>query len=104
MSLIHYQQLVDAAKRLAERGIEVYEHHYNNLAFGSWTVIAGKRHEQVRFVWDGRDGFLTISEASFSDSRSTPAWNTVKQTGINTQSGHEVWQVVVDFLATKFAV
>jgi hypothetical protein len=104
VELKHFEQLNDAAKSLSTRGIEIYEHHYFGVAFGNWTVVAGKRKERVRFDWDGREAFLTISEASFPDSQHATEWNQTKQMGINSTDGGEVWRAVVEFLEVKFAV
>ena len=103
MNSTYFQQLLDYTTALEQRGIEIYEHHYFSLAFGSWTLIAGKRHERIRFDWDGRDAFLTISETTFSDARSTQEWKKIQQMGINTKDREQIWHAIIDFLTTKFA-
>lgn len=104
MDLKHFEQLNETANSLSARGIEIHEHHYFGLAFGNWTLIAGKRKERVRFDWDGRDAFLTISEAKFPDSQHSTEWTQIKQTGINSTDGREVWRTVSEFLNVKFAI
>jgi hypothetical protein len=59
----HLQRLGQLASVLAERGIAIYEHEYLMLAFGSFRLELGTRHRRWRFSWDGKEGYLDVSDA-----------------------------------------
>jgi hypothetical protein len=58
----HLERLARLAGVLAERGIAIYEHEYLLLAFGSFRLELGTRHERWGFSWDGKEGFLGVSD------------------------------------------
>jgi hypothetical protein len=74
----HLKRIMALAERLSPQGMAIYEHSYHLLAFGSWTIVAGRRNKRFRFSWDGRDEFLEIS-ASERDLSSAPArWSHIR--------------------------
>lgn len=76
-SMKHFMMMHFLASDLAKKCIAVYEHEFAMLTFGSFTVIAGTRHKRWRFIWDGKDGVMTVSFVAVSDSRSAPEWRTL---------------------------
>src|SRR5439155_6479706 len=74
----HFQRFFALAQQLAGRGVAIYEHHWDFLAFGSWTIVAGSRHRRFEFSWDGREFSISVSQCEFSDSRSHPHWSAPK--------------------------
>ena len=102
-SVRHLELLLAMAQRLAALDIAIYEHNYYALVFGSWILVVGKRKERVRFSWDGRDGFLTVEQATVPDSRQQPKWEPVKTDGIQVTEYAETLDAVEKFLREKFA-
>jgi hypothetical protein len=103
-SVKHIEAVLAMAQRLASLDIAIYEHSYNALVFGSWTIVAGKRKERVRFSWDGRDGFLTVEQAGFPDSRQHTNWEHVKTEGVDVRNYTEALDAAERFLRQKFTV
>ena len=102
-SVRHIEAVLAMAQRLSESDIAIYEHRWLALVFGSWTIVAGKRKERVRFSWDGRDGFLTVEQAAVPDSRHTVEWEHVKTEGVDVRHYTEALDAVEQFLRRKFA-
>jgi hypothetical protein len=67
------------AARLLQRGRSVFDVRYDGLAFGSWTLTAGRPKQRVEVSWDGREGLFTCRTATFGDSQSRPAWRTLSE-------------------------
>ena len=65
----HLGRVNDVSRRLAERGVVVYEHNFQRDA-DRWTVVAGQQRVRLRIDWDGADATLTVREAS-TDSPAT---------------------------------
>ena len=59
----HLGRVHDVSRRLAERGVVIYEHNFRRDA-DRWTVVAGQQRARLRIDWNGTDATLTVSEAS----------------------------------------
>ena len=77
-SVEHFQQVFALAQQLSGLGVAIYEHHWDFLTFGSWTIVAGSRHRRFEFCWDGREFSISVSQCEFSDSRSHQHWSAPK--------------------------
>ncbi len=66
--------LASLASRLLAKRIAIYRVEYDYSHFGSWTLVAGSRHKRVKLDWDGKESYLAVSTALFSDAQSPPAW------------------------------
>ena len=73
-SLEHFTRVQSLSARLASRSIAIYEYQVHLLAFGSFTLQSGDRHRRWQFIWDGKDGTITVSTAAVSDSGNVPEW------------------------------
>lgn len=102
-SVLHLEAVHAMAQRLSALDISIYEHSYRALAFGSWTIEAGKRKERARCVWDGRDEVLTVEQGVSSDSQRTD-WQPVEGEGDGVKHSAQALEVVETFLRRKFAV
>ena len=103
----HFKAIVDIGERIKEIDVSIYEHHYYPIVFGSWTLIVGKRKERTKFDWDGRDGYLQYSEASFPDSsysNSNVEWTHIKNEGVNYDDPVSVYERIKKYLLTKYCV
>jgi hypothetical protein len=74
----HLKRVTALAERLAARGIAIYEHSYHMLAFGSWTIVAGRRKKRVNFSWDGRDECFDIPVAEHDSSAVPARWSHIR--------------------------
>ncbi len=70
----HTELLNKLATQLEIIGLTLYEHAYYYQVFGSWHVIVGKPHDRMRFSWDGKESYLGVTQAQFSNSNSIPVW------------------------------
>lgn len=102
-SVKHIEAVLAIAQRLSSSDIAIYEHTYHALVFGSWTIVAGKRKERVRFSWDGRDGILTVEQAIFPDSQQRTEWEHVKTEGVDVRHYSQALDAVESYLRRKFA-
>ena len=59
---------------LADEKIELFEHTYHPQAFGSFELVLGKGHDQLKFTWDGKDEILSVSFAKVPNQNATPSW------------------------------
>ena len=72
----HIERLLALAESLRALGKSVYHHEWHELAMGSWSLTAGTRHRSYRFIWDGRDGIMSVQgpfHASQGSSSSSPS-------------------------------
>jgi hypothetical protein len=56
----HIQRLLGLAESLRARRVSVYHHEWHELAMGGWSLTAGTRHRSYQFIWDGRDGVISV--------------------------------------------
>ena len=56
----HIERLLALAESLRALRFAVYHHEWYELAMGSWKLTAGTRHRSYEFVWDGRDGVISV--------------------------------------------
>jgi hypothetical protein len=73
-SAAHFESLAKLLRELAERRIELLEHAYHPQAFGSFEVKLGRGHDQLRFIWDGREAILSVSFAKVQNKSAVPSW------------------------------
>ncbi len=98
------RQLAGLASLLAERDIVVGTLHADWSAFGSWTLIAHKHHEAVRFLWDGRDGYLTVEGSRVRNYSAPNEWREECVKGFDRVSGDDPVKFVADYLQKRFPV
>ena len=68
----HIRRLLALAESLRTLGVSVYHHEWHELAMGSWSLTAGTRHRSYLFIWDGRDGFISI-QGPFHAGQGSPS-------------------------------
>jgi hypothetical protein len=80
-SVSHLRRIAALSDTLKERGVAIYEHHWDSLCFGSFTITAGRRKDCFEFSWDGRELFLSVSYCAdisdvhlFHAQPSSPVW------------------------------
>ena len=55
----HLEAVALLAGRLSPHDIAIFEHHFDYLASGSWTIVAGSRKRTLEFSWDGCERCLS---------------------------------------------
>ena len=73
-SLTFLNAVAELATRLAVDRIAVYKLRYDYPAFGSWELVAGRRHSRVRIVWDGKGAALNVYAAHIRNAADEPNW------------------------------
>lgn len=73
-ALSHVTALKELLEQLVPLNIELQEHSFDSLCFGSWVMVAGRSRQRYRFVWDGKESLLSVSSSTFSDSQSAAQW------------------------------
>jgi hypothetical protein len=68
--------------RLGAPGAAILEHSYRLLLMGSFTLVVGTVHRRLRFSWDGRESFLTVSECQCENESSPQRWTPVSNARI----------------------
>ncbi len=96
------RELTELTDCLAERDIVVSSLQVEPSAFGGWVLVAEKRHEAIRFTWDGRDGFLTIESSPMPDNRRPKEWRQELLKGFDIVSGNSPVRFVVEYLKKRF--
>ena len=73
-SIDHLARVLEIAEALAAHGITLFEHDYNYLAFGSFSITFGDGHRRVQCQWDGKESLLSISFADLMNQNSVAKW------------------------------
>ena len=71
----HLNQVQRLAAVLQKHYIAILRHDYHALVFGSFTLVAGKRKQRLKFDWDGKEFFLNVSVAECPSSDIIENWN-----------------------------
>ena len=95
----HIELLQDLLHQCSDIGLRLYEHHYNYLAFGSWSLVIGTAKHRMRFVWDGKESYLSIAFSSFNNQNSLPVWEPVfPSIGGTTITQEKVFEHIIQVL------
>jgi len=99
----HIELLHNLNKQCKGIGLTLYEHEYNYLAFGSWTIVVGTSKQRMKFSWDGKESSLGIGISSFQNSNSAPCWEP-DLSGISgtTVTEEQVFQFICEKLCSQF--
>lgn len=88
----HMETLVVFLGELSEKGVRLYEHHFDAQAFGSFGVVVGLPHRRLKFVWDGRDEILNVSVANGPNASGPMAW--VHDMNVSLPNGEGVYEEI----------
>jgi hypothetical protein len=96
----HIQRVASLADSLKKAGAAIYEHHWDCLCFGSWTITAGGRKDCFEFSWDGREFFLSVSH-SHDISGSPHTWRPVENHRLSPDDGKDPLTFVDEFFRAR---
>jgi hypothetical protein len=71
-------KFAEMAGRISGIGFSVESLQIEYGAFGSWKMVVVRRHHAYRFIFDGRDAFLTIESARFTNNSRISDWREVE--------------------------
>ena len=90
----HFDLVVFLTSRLAEVKLSLLHHTYDYLCFGNWEIIIGTGHRERKFLWDGRDFFLTVSDRVKNNLTQDGQWKIVFELPIGEVSDKELFDKV----------
>ena len=70
----HFDSVSRLLGALADEHIELLEHHYHPQSFGSFELIVGRGHDQLKFTWNGKESILSLSFAKVQNITTRPEW------------------------------
>lgn len=73
-SAVFFEALADLAKSLASNELAIHEASFDYSCFGSWSLVVGTSHRRLRFVFDGKEGWLEVFESEFQNQGSQSKW------------------------------
>jgi len=97
------EEFAGLAKRLAEIDVVTHTADLQWGHFGSWTLMVMKRHEAVRFTYDGRDSFITVAASPFENSSYPNEWKELVVKGIDNRQDEAI-AFVEEFIRKRFAI
>lgn len=98
----HMETLLGFLGELSEKGVRLYEHHFNAQGFGSFYVVVGLPHDRLKFVWDGRDEILTVCVGKGRNASGPMAW--VHEMNVSLPKGEGVYEEIVSNTLDIFAI
>lgn len=78
----HFDNLAQLQARLKQQKLSILESHYHDLSFGDFTLVTGAAKNRLMFAYDGREGWLVISQSAFANTNATPAWTEIEQKAV----------------------
>ena len=103
-SSLHLEMMSNLARQLTGRGIAVYSHTYNYLAFGSWEIVVGTRKRRVRLTWDGKESFLDAASCALGYSQSKPEWKHLESQTLDSGDPKTVFKIGSEMILRGCAV
>jgi len=97
----HLNRVGSLAESLKKIGAAIYEHHWDCLCFGSWTITAGRRKECFEFSWDGRDFFLSISHSSDISGGRPQTWRPQESHKLSPDDGKDPLAFIDEFFQKR---
>jgi hypothetical protein len=95
------RELCDAAQEVAAQDFTVASLHADWALFGSWIIEVRKHREAVRFIWDGRDGFLTVESSPLQNWSYPNEWKQEQVRGFDVVKGENPVQFVSEYLSKR---
>jgi hypothetical protein len=90
----HFDSITLLTGLLAKHKLSVIHHTYDYLCFGNWEIIIGAGHNDRRFVWDGRDFFLIVSDRKKNNLAHGGQWKVAYELPIGEVSEKDLFEKV----------
>jgi hypothetical protein len=97
----HLKRIAHLAESLKQIGAAIYEHHWDCLCFGSWTITAGRRKDCFEFSWDGRDFFLTVSHSAGISGGRPQVWRPHQSHKLSPDDGKDPLAFIDEFFQKR---
>jgi hypothetical protein len=75
----HFDLVLALTTQLAAHNLSVVNHSYNYLCFGNWEIVVSSGHKERKFLWDGRDFILSVSERMKGNLSQNSQWKNVDE-------------------------
>ena len=73
-SIRHLESIIWLATGMVEHDLAIFEHSYDALSFGNFTLVIGNAHTRVRFTWRSQECVLTLECSDFESRDSAALW------------------------------
>lgn len=96
----HLAAILKIVRHIKPAGLSLFYHEYYPQVFGSFTLIAGKPSKLIRFVWDGKESELAVSDGKTSREGGADAWKpatVIKLSGLG-----QVYLHILEDLSGRF--
>src|SRR5206468_2251450 len=97
----HIERLLALVESLRALGVAVYHYEWYELAMGSWKLTAGTRHRSYEFVWDGREGVISVRGPFHAGQGSASASPSVVDEELGVSPSLEPFQYVERFFQSR---
>jgi cupin superfamily acireductone dioxygenase involved in methionine salvage len=98
-----FHRIKDALdKKLNSQGYQIVNSQYNDQVFGSRFVIWSNNEDDLRFIWDGKEGWFVLQVSDTLPLSLTTAWNDIIIVPYNSEVAIEadIDKIINDFLGT----
>jgi hypothetical protein len=96
----HFSAITDILRRSKPAGSSIFYHEYHHQAFGSFTLVAGRPHQILRFDWDGKESELKVSQGETLQKTGSSSWKTV--CSVKPISGSRLYAQILENLLELF--
>ena len=104
-SIEHIKLINDVSEFCEKHDLIIFEHDYNYMVFGSWSLVIGKSKHRMRFSWDGKESYLGVGVSEFQNSNSTANWEPVLPSIGGTQKTEvEVFAFIKESLKKQYVI
>lgn len=100
-SVSHLRRITALADTLKKSGVAIYEHHWDSLCFGSFTITAGRRKDCFEFSWDGREFFLSVSHSAGVSNGRPQTWQPVANHRLSPDDGKDPLVFIEEFFRER---
>ena len=97
----HIERRLALTESLRALNVAVYHHEWYELAMGSWKLTAGTRHLSYEFVWDGREGVISVRGPFHAGQGSASASPSVVDEELGVPPSLEPFQYVQRFFKSR---
>jgi len=97
----HLKRVATLADQLKSLGFAIYEHHWDCLCFGSWTITAGRRKDCYEFGWDGREFFMSVAHSEDVSSGRPQTWRPIDNQRLSPDDQKDPLEFIHAFFTKK---
>ena len=96
-------EFAELAAKLAQIDVVVSQLRLDYSTFGCWSLVATKREEAVRIVYDGRESYITCEVSPIRRHSFPSEWVHVETKGMDNMNS-EALGYAEDFIRKRFTI